>query len=148
MWVIKLLWRASATEKGTVSLCDPAEIRLSVQHGQSTTTPKETTSVALGLISMERGKPSHLFMHLLHLKEDHLCPLSLHCCKWQKNFWCIQFLHNVLFICIWTSSLVSTLVCRPFFHSKCFNHDAVKSDVSTKSMVLPPLPKSNLLHTV
>lgn len=63
MWIIKILWSASATEKGTAILCDPAEIWLSVQHGQGTTTPKETTSVALGLISMERGKPSHTFFN-------------------------------------------------------------------------------------
>lgn len=127
MWVIKLLWRASATEMGTVSLCDPAEIQLSVQCGQSTTAPKESTSVVLGLISKDRGKSSCLFMHLLHLEEDHSCLSSLRCCM---------------------SSLISTLVCRPSFHSKCFNHDAVKSDVSTKSMVFPSLPKNNLLHTV
>lgn len=46
------------TEKGTKSFCDPAETELSVQPGQSTTAPKEAVSAALGLISMERGKPS------------------------------------------------------------------------------------------
>lgn len=111
-------------------------------------TPKETPSVALGLISMEWGKPSWLFMHLLHLEDDHSRPLSLHCCKWQKNSWCIQFLHSVLFIHIQTSSKVSTLVCRPFFHGRCFSHDAVKSDVSTKSMVGPCLPENSLFQTV
>ena len=35
--------------------------------------------------------------------------------------------------------LVSTLVCKPFFYSKCFNHEAGKSDVSTKSTVVPSL---------
>lgn len=45
-------------EKGAKSPCDPAETELSVQPGQSTTAPKETASAALGLISMERGKPS------------------------------------------------------------------------------------------
>lgn len=40
MWVIKWLQRASATEKGTKSLCDSEETELSVESGQSTTAPK------------------------------------------------------------------------------------------------------------
>lgn len=146
MWVMKLLRRASATEKSTASLCDPAEIQLSIQRSWSTTTPKETTPVVLGPISAARGKPSRLFMHLLHLEEDHTSSLSLHCCLLQKSFWCVQFLHNILFIYIWMGSLDSVFFCRLFFRSEFFNHDAVKSDVSTKSMVIPSLPKNNQLH--